>query len=169
MELVKGKPFTKHRFKDKTKLYDAVAQILIALEYIHSKGLIHCDLKPENILIRRGSPKLLDFGLASAPEESAEVKGSIDYIAPELFRGAKPDPRADLYSFGVVLYETVTGMLPFKGDSVSELLLSHSRSKPSPIDKADAHPEFSRIIMKLLEVEPTYRFDTAQRLLDELA
>ena len=82
MELVKGKPFTKHTFKDKTKLCDAVAQILIALEYIHSKGLIHCDLKPENILIRRNSPKLLDFGLASVPEESAEVKGTINYIAP---------------------------------------------------------------------------------------
>ena len=109
MELVKGKPFTRHRFKDKTKLYDAVAQILIALEYIHSKGLIHCDLKPENILIRRNSPKLLDFGLATVPEESAQVKGTIHYIAPELFRGARPDPRADLYSLGVVLYETATG------------------------------------------------------------
>ncbi|MFQ5905189.1 MAG: sigma 54-interacting transcriptional regulator [bacterium] len=169
MEFVNGKPFTHYAFRSRRKLYGAVACILSALHYIHSKGLVHCDLKPENILSKKGTPKLLDFGLASIHGESAKLRGTMHYIAPELFHGAKPDARADLYSLGVVLYEATTGMLPFEGNSVSELMLSHSTSRPQPISKRGVDPEYTRVLMKLLEADPIYRYDGCESVLEDLS
>ena len=168
MSYVNGKPFTQYRFNSKGKFYEAVARVLRALTYIHARGLVHCDLKPQNILIRRGNPKILDFGLATIPDESTKARGSIHYIAPELFRGARPDPRADLYSFGVVLYRALMHRLPFEGDSVSELMVSHVRSRPVRIHKRTVEPAFASMVMNLLEVDPGFRYRCAEAALEDL-
>jgi Nif-specific regulatory protein len=168
MPYVKGKPFTLYKFNSRSKFYEAVGKILSGLEYIHAKQLVHCDLKPENILVKRGEPRLLDFGLAAVPGESTGPRGSIHYIAPELFRGARPDPRADLYSLGVVLYVALMHKLPFQGTSVSELMVSHVRSRPDEIRKRSVDPRFAEIVMRLLEVDPACRYESSEHVLEEL-
>jgi len=168
MSYVNGKPFTHYKFNSRRKFYEAVGKTLSALEYIHARGLIHCDLKPENILIKRGNPRLLDFGLATIPDRSTKARGSIHYIAPELFRGARPDPRADLYSLGVILYRALMHRLPFDGNSVSDLMVSHVRSRPIPIRKRSVDPGFAEIVMNLLEVDPGYRYESSEAVLEDL-
>jgi Nif-specific regulatory protein len=168
MSYVKGKRFTQHKFNSRQKFYEAIARILSALQYIHARGLIHCDLKPENILVKRGNPILLDFGLAVEPDESTKARGSIHYIAPELFRGARPDPRADLYSLGVILYQALMHRLPFDGNSVSELMVSHVRSKPLPIRKRSVDRRLAEMVMRLVEVDPEYRHECSEEVLEEL-
>jgi Nif-specific regulatory protein len=168
MEYVSGTPFTEHRFNSKPLLYGTIAQILAALRYIHSRGLVHCDLKPGNVLFKRGGPRLLDFGLAAVGDESTGARGSLAYIAPELFRGAKPDPRADLYSLGVLLYQNITGRLAFEGDTVTELVQQHVRRSPRRIKKKGVDPAFVALVMKLLEVDPGHRYDSADSVLEDL-
>lgn len=168
MSYVNGKPFTEYRFNSKQKFYEAIAQILNALQYIHSRGLVHCDLKPGNILVKRSCPKLLDFGLATGRDESASARGSMHYIAPELLRGARPDPRADLYSLGVVLYQALMHRKPFDGNSVTELMVSHVRSRPPGIRKRNVEPRLADIIMRMLEVDPSYRYESAEAVLEDL-
>ncbi|MEO0070105.1 MAG: serine/threonine-protein kinase, partial [candidate division WOR-3 bacterium] len=129
MEYVPGMPITRYfSGKFNPDLIEVITQLLRALDYIHSQGLLHCDLKPQHILVfeDNGKPqtKLLDFGFAERREFSKNVsaRGTLGYIAPEVFKGVDTDVRADLYSLGVVLYETLTGITPGEGKDIYDWL-----------------------------------------------
>jgi serine/threonine protein kinase/tetratricopeptide (TPR) repeat protein len=169
-------------------LNELLVHICRGLEYIHSRGIIHYDIKPTNILIKkprgrgkkgrhRASPdgyqvKLIDFGLAQditlSPEEA--IKGTVNYLAPELVRSGPIDKRADLYSLGVTLYHVATRELPFTGDSNIDIINRHLTEIPK--DPRSIRPEIpeslARIVMKLMEKEPSARFSSANEVVRAL-
>jgi len=144
-----------------------------ALHYAHFQGVLHRDIKPENILItQEGIAKLMDFGLAKMlgePSITQEgvIVGTVAYVAPEIALGKSADARSDLYSFGAVLYETVTGKPPFSGEDPVKIIFSHIHDYPvSPNRLNPKVPQaLADCIMKLLEKEPEKRYQTAEELL----
>jgi predicted ATPase len=144
-----------------------------ALQYAHSQGVLHRDVKPENILItQEGIAKLMDFGLAKmvgAPSLTQEgiIVGTVAYVAPENALGKGADSRSDLYSFGAVLYEMVTGKQPFPGEDPVKVIFSHIHDYPiSPSRLNPKVPQaLSDCIMKLLDKEPGKRYQSAADLL----
>jgi len=164
-----------------------VAQALVA---VHAKGVVHRDLKPENILLlaspQPGGPrtKLVDFGLAKlvegvpthlsagSPRTAAGVNvGTPHYMSPEQCRGLKVDARADLYSLGILLYETLTGRLPFDGATPLDIWQAHVEKPPKPpIDlcPSEISPGMNRIVLRLLAKRPEDRFQSASDFSTEL-
>lgn len=144
-----------------------------ALQYAHSLGVLHRDIKPENILItQEGIAKLMDFGLAKMigqPSITQEgiIVGTVAYVAPENALGKGSDVRSDMYSFGAVLYETVTGRPPFPGEDPVKVIFSHIHDYPvSPSRLNPKVPQaLADCIMKLLEKEPGKRYQSAADLL----
>ncbi len=156
---------------------DAALAIMIevckGVGYAHRAGLVHCDIKPQNILVTPdNSIKVADFGIARAltasPSEETEkiVWGSPHYFSPEQAAGETLTPASDVYSIGVVLFELLTGQLPFSGSDYRELALAHFREEPpSILDLNPAlPPELDRIIRKVLSKEPSARYRTADQL-----
>jgi len=147
-----------------------------ALQYAHSQGVLHRDVKPENILITdEGTAKLMDFGLAKmlgqpGITQEGMIVGTVAYVAPEIALGKNADPRSDLYSFGAVLYETVTGRPPFPGEDPVKVIFSHIHDYPvSPSRLNPRVPQaLAECIMKLLEKEPGKRYQNATDLLKVL-
>ena len=147
-----------------------------ALQYAHSQGVLHRDIKPENILItEEGTAKLMDFGLAKMlgqPSITQEgiIVGTVAYVAPEIALGKGADTRSDLYSFGAVLYETVTGKQPFPGEDPVKVIFSHIHDRPvSPSRLNSKIPQaLADCIMKLLEKEPGKRYQSSADLLNML-
>jgi len=147
-----------------------------ALQYAHSQGVLHRDLKPENILItEEGIAKLMDFGLAKMlgqPSITQEgiIVGTVAYVAPENALGKGADAKSDLYSFGAVLYEMVTGKPPFAGEDPVKVIFGHIHDYPvSPIRLNSKVPQaLADCIMKLLEKEPGKRYQNAAALLEVL-
>jgi tetratricopeptide (TPR) repeat protein/tRNA A-37 threonylcarbamoyl transferase component Bud32 len=147
--------------------------ICSALQYAHSQGVLHRDIKPENILItQEGISKLMDFGLAKMvgqPSITQEgmIVGTVAYVAPEIALGKGADARSDLYSFGAVLYEMVTGKPPFPGEDPVKVIFSHIHDYPvSPSRLNPKIPQsLAECIMKLLQKEPAKRFQTVADLL----
>jgi len=151
-----------------------------ALQYAHSQGILHRDIKPENVMLtREDTAKLMDFGLAKMlgqPSLTQEgiIVGTVAYVAPEIALGRGADARSDLYSFGAVLYEAVTGKPPFVGEDAVKVIFSHIHDFPvSPVRLNPKVPQaLSDCIMRLLEKEPEKRFQTAadlQKVLREVA
>jgi len=144
-----------------------------ALQYAHSQGVLHRDIKPENILItEEGTAKLMDFGLAKMlgqPSITQEgiIVGTAAYVAPENALGKGADAKSDLYSFGAVLYEAVTGRPPFLGEDSVKIIFSHIHDYPASPNKLNPKvPEaLAECIMKLLEKEPGKRYQSAADLL----
>ncbi|HTX36898.1 MAG TPA: protein kinase [Bryobacteraceae bacterium] len=173
MELVPGEPLSAVLARGRIPIDRGTAlvlEMLAALAYAHAVGVVHRDIKPENIIVTpEGSVKLTDFGLArcaTSPRitQSGAFAGSPCYMSPEQARGTQAaDSRSDTYSAGVVLYEVVTGRLPFTGDSTFEVLLAHQYSPPPPPDEVEpaAGAALSQVILTAIEKEPDRRYQTA--------
>jgi serine/threonine-protein kinase len=149
---------------------DYIAQVLSALAYAHGHGVVHRDIKPANMMITSGGMvKLMDFGIAKMTADrkltqTGRTVGSLYYMSPEQIRGALDlDPRSDLYSLGVSLYELVTGARPFQGDSEYSIMAAHLQTNPPPPIQISPNlpPALSEIILLALEKDPAKRFQTA--------
>jgi serine/threonine protein kinase len=153
-----------------------ITQIMKALGHAHGRGIIHRDIKPHNIMVLRdGSVKVADFGiarLASATQSTLtqEALGSVHYISPEQARGSRVDERSDLYSAGVVLYEMITGRLPYEGDSPVSVAIQHINSIPlSPRELNPEIPEaLEAITMKAMASNVSQRYESADAMLSDL-
>ena len=157
---------------------DYAIQIASGLAYAHRQGLLHRDVKPANILVTSDDVvKLSDFGIARAVSEHTlgvtqpgMVMGSVAYISPEQAQGKDLDERSDLYSVGVVLYQMLTGSLPFTGETPVAVALKHVSEPPPAIDpkKTGVSPALAAIVAKLLRKEPADRFASATELASTL-
>ena len=150
-------------------------QIARALSHAHSKGIIHMDIKPQNIMLPKdGVAKVADFGIAqlgdSDAEDSEEAVGSIHYISPEQARGEPVDARTDIYSLGVVMYEMLTGKLPFNGDTVAEVAMQHYTVIPeSPTSINPEIPqELEEITLHAMQPNPDDRYANIDEMLTDL-
>jgi len=153
-------------------------EILKALEYIHGNGVVHRDLKPENILVDDNDHiKLIDFGIAGDTASRrltyanfTATLGTPDYIAPEQVKGKRGDARTDLYSMGVILYEMLTGKLPFSGPTPMAAMNDRVLNHPIPPRVADPSisPQMQEILYRALERDPKNRYASAQQFLLDL-
>ena len=147
-----------------------------ALQYAHSHEVLHRDIKPENVMVTKdGMAKLMDFGLArilDQPRITQEgiIVGTVAYVAPENALGKGADARSDLYSFGAVLYETLTGRPPFPGEDPVKVIFGHVHDYPVPVGRLNPKVPLALAdcVMKLLEKEPEKRYQTATDLLKGL-
>jgi eukaryotic-like serine/threonine-protein kinase len=168
-DLVKGGMGTKDAI-------DFTRQILNAARFAHRKGIIHRDLKPQNVLIDdEGRARVADFGIARGGENSditatGSVMGTAQYLSPEQAQGKPTTPRSDIYSIGVILYEELTGRVPFEGDSAVAVALkqvSEAPRRPSAINP-DIPPALDAVVMRALAKDPEARFKDADAFLKAL-
>nr|NIV48173.1 protein kinase [Gammaproteobacteria bacterium] len=185
MELVAGEDLAQRIHRGPLSIDDALqisVQVAEALAAAHDRGVIHRDLKPANVMLTPdGTVKVLDFGLAKRTLTSdgevdttqsigltrdGVVLGTVPYMSPEQIEGRAVDHRADLFSFGVVLYELVTGVRPFRGDSVPALISSILRDDPPPVHAVREHlpASLGRIIERCLAKQPALRWADAREL-----
>ncbi|MBI5955741.1 MAG: serine/threonine protein kinase, partial [Chloroflexi bacterium] len=150
-----------------------ITQIAEALDYAHKRGVIHRDVKPANVLLtEEGWPLLSDFGIAKMLEgtayatQSGAVLGTPQYMSPEQGQGQKVDKRADIYALGVILFEMLTGRVPFDADTPAAVIIKHIMS-PLPMPR-EVNPDLSegmeRVILKAMAKNPEDRFQTAGEL-----
>ncbi len=164
-------------FRDQGKLSpDRAARIALgvceALDYIHAHGVVHRDLKPENIMVGPGDTvKLIDFGIAGQEgarrltfAKLSQVMGTPDYISPEQVKGKRGDARCDIYALGVILYEMLTGEVPFRGPNAFAIMNSRLLNNPVPPREHDPSisPELQEILYRALERDPKNRYSTAR-------
>lgn len=180
MEYVDGKNLKQHiREKGRLTAYEAVSitrQIAEALAQAHAAGVVHRDIKPQNIIFSRdGQVKVADFGIAIAADGTTitcgdDIVGSVHYFSPEQARGNVVGKQSDLYSLGIILYEMVTGQVPFTGDSPVSIAMKHVEEPvPSPRKLAEDIPEaLERVILKAVQKDPSRRYTDAPELLDDL-
>ena len=180
MELIKGKTL-KEIIVEQGKLgwkwsVKVAMQIASALETAHRNNIVHRDIKPHNIIITEdGTAKVTDFGIAKAVSNSTitafgTTLGSVHYFSPEHARGGYTDAKSDLYSLGVVLYEMVTGRVPFDADTPVSVALKHMQENPiEPITLNPSLPQsLNDIIMKAMQKEPNMRYETATQMISDL-
>ena len=173
MEYIEGAPLKGPLAIGKAAEY--AAQILEALDAAHRKGITHRDLKPANILVTRQGIKLLDFGLAKqrsplqqtdatlteALTSKGQILGTLQYMSPEQLQGKDTDARTDLFSFGCVLYEMLTGKRAFEGESAASVIASILERDPAPLTTT---PPLERVVRRSLVKDPDQRFQTARDL-----
>lgn len=184
MEFIKGEALADKIHRQGALPFTTTANIIIqmcrGLQEAHNFGVIHRDLKPDNVLLQDKSDrpdwvKIVDFGISHIVHESGKrltktgrMVGTPEYIAPEQLKDRPMDIRTDLYALGIMMYEMLTGHVPFEGDSAEAILMKHLMDDPPPMSKykpefKDGTP-FDNIVMKLLNKEPDLRYQTATEL-----
>ena len=158
---------------------DIAVEVASALASAHQHGVVHRDIKPANILVgSTGQVKVADFGIARAVGAAVEqnltqtgaVMGTATYFSPEQAQGSQPDPRSDLYSLGVVMYEMISGDPPFVGDNAIAVAYKQVHDQPQSLrsKEPDVSPAFNAIVMKCLEKDPLRRYASAAELADDI-
>jgi serine/threonine protein kinase len=187
MEFVDGpnlRQYMSEHALTKSELIDVALQVTRALDAAHSAGILHRDVKPDNIVIGSGGQvKVLDFGLARRfmlPGSTEDVPagstilgrpiGTINYMAPERILQMPLDPRCDLFSLGVIIYEMATGRLPFAGESPVEMVTSILEKDPTPLTDVarDVPRPLERLVFRLLAKRAADRYSSAAELIDAL-
>lgn len=183
IEYVNGKTLKDIIRESKTLPQDVSVQIAIrilsALQHAHQAGIIHRDIKPQNILVnQKGYIKVSDFGIArmvgaktaTLTDSDKSVMGSVHYFSPEQAQGELATVSSDLYSVGIVLYEMLTGKVPFDGDTPVAIALQHVQVKPKPLRELnpDVSPSVEIVVMKALEKNPNNRYHTALEMAQAL-
>ena len=159
-----------------TTAINIALQIAKALDCAHRNNVIHRDIKPQNILVTEsGEIKVTDFGIAKSADSqtitnTTSVIGSAHYLSPEQARGTYIDFRTDIYSLGIVLYEMVTGVLPFEGDSPVTVALKHIQEEPIPPKNLNSSvpSSLNNLILKATQKEPIKRYENAKELIQDL-
>lgn len=189
MEFVEGKPLRDvmadvGRFEE-LRAIGIMRQVLHALNEAHELGIVHRDLKPDNIMLTRFRGvdefvKVLDFGIAKVKEpdgtsakltQAGVVYGTPEYLSPEQAQAKELDGRSDLYSMGIILYELVTGMVPFQSTTAVAVLASHvydEPKRPSEIARHSISPKMEQVIMKAIQKDPAKRYQSAMDFLRDL-
>jgi serine/threonine protein kinase/Tfp pilus assembly protein PilF len=197
-EFVKGRTLTeclKHENLSLTAVVKIAQQIASALNAAHEAGIVHRDIKPDNVMIRDdGIVKVLDFGLAKLAESPASraehatllrlisvdsasprtspgmIMGTPDYMSPEQARGKTVDAQTDIFSFGVVLYQMLTGIRPFSGETISDVIAAVLTEEPQPVSEivSGIPPELEEIVARSLKKEKNERYRTSRELLNDL-
>jgi Tol biopolymer transport system component len=185
MEYLEGQTLAKRLLRGPLPLADALrvgAQLLDALARAHRQGIVHRDLKPANVMLTRDGVKLLDFGLARLTQASdaagtastrtqpGTVVGTVPYMAPEQLEGRATDARTDLFAFGAVLYEMVTGRRAFEGTSRVSVITAILERDPPPVTSLQplAPPLMDRLVATCLAKDPERRWDTAHDVAEQL-
>ena len=181
MELIDGRPLSdiieEQAPLDYKLVIDISQQICAALAHAHKNGIIHRDVKPHNIMITTdGIAKLTDFGIARAVTNStivadtSKIIGSVHYFSPEQARGSFVDERSDIYSLGIVMYEMLTGQVPFDGDNPVEVALKHINEDIIPPTKLNKSvpPNLEKLVMKATDKFQTNRYKSAEEMLEDL-
>ena len=150
---------------------DYARQILAAIRFAHRHGIVHRDIKPHNVLVDgEGRLKVTDFGIARAGvsqmTEAGSIIGTAQYLSPEQAKGAPVDQTSDLYSVGVVLYELLTGVVPFSGDTPVEIAMKHLSTIPEPpsAKRADVPRDLDLVVMRALAKDPAERYQSAEEM-----
>lgn len=158
------------------KVVEIMTQILSAVQLAHSKGIIHRDLKPQNILMTKdGQAKIADFGIAVALSDKSVTQtnsllGSVHYISPEQARGSLPTPQSDIYALGIILFELLTGKVPFAGDSAVSIALKHFHQDMPSVRATDAKiPQaMENVVLKATAKDPKQRYQSAAEMAADL-
>ena len=147
------------------RLEAILCEAALALEYMHKQGWIHRDIKPDNYLVNEENEvRLIDFtfarkikkGISKLFGNKAPVQGTYSYMSPEQIRGKEVDERADIYSFGCMVYELMSGKLPFTATNSTELLNKHLKASPQPIGmlQKNIQPDFANLVHRMLAKDP---------------
>ncbi|CAD2076943.1 Stk1 family PASTA domain-containing Ser/Thr kinase [Phocicoccus pinnipedialis] len=160
---------------DFEKIIELSISVLSGIEHAHNRGIVHRDIKPQNILIdKKGNIKITDFGIAKAMSETRltetnQVMGSVQYISPEQAKGKSADERADIYSFGIMLFELITGKLPFQSETQVSVALQHIQDDmPNINDYRETPLGLENIVLKCTEKEPENRYSNVREVINAL-
>jgi eukaryotic-like serine/threonine-protein kinase len=160
---------------DPDRATDLVIQVLRAARFAHRRGIIHRDLKPHNVIVDgEGRAKVTDFGIARAGAsdmtQTGSIMGTAQYLSPEQAQGLAVSAASDLYSIGIILYELLTGRVPFEGESAVTIALKQVNERPTPpsVYNSAVTPELEAVVMRALEKEPARRFQDADEFISAL-